>query len=201
MQNKQLSDVKGKELVAAGHAFAKAIGMDTPLIEIAKMVSELAGRLDCALVRGDELEAQRDALAAENALLKSNLMFWDAEDPEMPYDNPEDIANNCAMEVNTEFDVQVAAKMPNRTYRVSEVDDYDCTLELVSGEMPLTPATDAYLSSVRADAVQELADAWFAIANETSDGVSISDSTRLKYRQRADDAADFAKQLRAGEPS
>lgn len=60
------------------------------------------------------------------------------------------------------------------------------------------PATDAYLNSVRADAVQELADSWYAIANETSEGVSISDSTRLKYRQRADDAADFAAQLRAG---
>ncbi|WP_439212537.1 hypothetical protein [Duffyella gerundensis] len=62
-----------------------------------------------------------------------------------------------------------------------------------------TPATTAYLNSVRADAVQELADAWYAIANETSDGVSIGDSTRLKYGQRADDAADFAAQLRAGE--
>jgi len=71
MQNNKLSEVKGKELVAAGHAFAKAIGMDTPLIEIAKMVSELAGRLDCALVRGDELAKQRDALAAENALIHS----------------------------------------------------------------------------------------------------------------------------------
>lgn len=64
--------------------------------------------------------------------------------------------------------------------------------------LPDTPATDAYLNSVRAEAVQELADAWYAIANETSEGVSISDSTRLKYRQRADDAADFAAQLRAG---
>lgn len=70
MENQQLSDVKGKELVAAGHAFAKAIGMDTPLIEIAKMVSVLATRLDCALVRGDEIQMQRDALAAENAALR-----------------------------------------------------------------------------------------------------------------------------------
>lgn len=72
MENSKLSDVKGKELVAAGHAFAKAIGMDTPLIEIAKMVSVLATRLDCALVRGDELQKERDALAAENAALKKD---------------------------------------------------------------------------------------------------------------------------------
>lgn len=73
MQNQQLSDVKGKELVAAGHAFAKAIGMDTPLIEIAKMMAELATRLDCALVRGDELQKERDALAAENAAMRNLL--------------------------------------------------------------------------------------------------------------------------------
>lgn len=101
-------------------------------------------------------EAQVKQLAAENAALKSNLMFWDAEDPESPYDCPEDIANNFAMDFNTEFDVQVAAKMPNRTYRVSEVGEYDCKIELVSGGMPETPATDAILASLRAEGVEVL---------------------------------------------
>ncbi|MGY3115177.1 hypothetical protein ACVWYV_003408 [Pantoea eucalypti] len=40
-----------KEVVAAGHQFAKNIGMDTPLIEMAKMVTELATRLDLTTVR------------------------------------------------------------------------------------------------------------------------------------------------------
>lgn len=102
----------------------------------------------------EELQAQVKQLAAENAALKSNLMFWDAEDPESPYDCPEDIANNFAMDFNTEFDVQVAAKMPNRTYRVSEVGEYDCKIELVSGGMPETPATDAFLASLRAEGVE-----------------------------------------------
>jgi len=101
----------------------------------------------------EELQAQVKQLAAENAALKSNLMFWDAEDPESPYDCPEDIANNFAMDFNTEFDVQVAAKMPNRTYRVSEVGEYDCKIELVSGGMPETPATDAFLASLRAEGI------------------------------------------------
>lgn len=77
MQNNKLSEVKGKELVAAGHQFAKAMSMDTPLIEIAKMIAELASRLDCVLVRGDELQkqlTQRDAqiaaLTAENVVLR-----------------------------------------------------------------------------------------------------------------------------------
>ncbi|AUX93676.1 hypothetical protein [Mixta gaviniae] len=50
------TELSNKELVAAGHQFAKAMGMDTPLIELAKMIAELATRLDVALVRGDELQ-------------------------------------------------------------------------------------------------------------------------------------------------
>ncbi|MFL3314790.1 hypothetical protein [Enterobacter asburiae] len=61
---------------------------------------------------------------------------------------------------------------------------------------PETPATDAFLAEVRAQGVERLANAWYAIANETDPGISISDSSRLKYRQRADDAADFANEIR-----
>lgn len=141
----------------------------------------------------NELKAQRDALAAENAALTSNLMFWDAEDPEMPYDHPDEIANNCAMEVNTEFDVQVAAKMPNRTYRVTEVDDYDCTIELVSGGVPSTPATDAYLNSVRAD----------AIIDALKYGIDFN-TVQLRSAGSAalhDELIALAVKIRAGEPS
>lgn len=59
-----------------------------------------------------------------------------------------------------------------------------------------TPVTDAFLAEVRAQGVERLANAWYAIANETDPGISISDSSRLKYRQRADDAADFANEIR-----
>lgn len=59
-----------------------------------------------------------------------------------------------------------------------------------------TPATDAFLAEVRAQGVEQLANAWYAIANETDPGISISESSRLKYRQRADDAADFANEIR-----
>lgn len=61
---------------------------------------------------------------------------------------------------------------------------------------PETPATDAFLAEVRAQGVEQLAKAWYAIANETDPGISISESSRLKYRQRADDAADFANEIR-----
>lgn len=59
-----------------------------------------------------------------------------------------------------------------------------------------TPATDVYLAEVRAQGLERLAKAWHAIANETDPGISISESSRLKYRQRADDVADFANEIR-----
>lgn len=51
------------------------------------------------------------ALAAENAGLKSNLMFWDVEDPEAPYDNPGEIAEACSLNYNEEFVVQVQQRV------------------------------------------------------------------------------------------
>ena len=55
-----------KELVAAGHALAKAQGADAPLTEIAKLVSDLATRLDVMTVRAD-------ALAVDNLALKNYI--------------------------------------------------------------------------------------------------------------------------------
>lgn len=59
-----------------------------------------------------------------------------------------------------------------------------------------TPSYDAFLAEVRAQGLERLAKAWYAIANETASGISISESSRLKYRQRADDVADFANEIR-----
>lgn len=61
-----LSNKSNKELVEAGHQFAKALDADMPLTEISKLVSALATRLDCAIVRGDELQQKLDAVAAES---------------------------------------------------------------------------------------------------------------------------------------
>ena len=47
-----------KEVVAAGHQLAKNIGMDTPLIEMAKMVTELSSRLDVATVRANLMASE-----------------------------------------------------------------------------------------------------------------------------------------------
>lgn len=52
--------MNNKELINAGHELAKAISADTPIIEIAKMVTRLATALDVQ-------QARANALAAENA--------------------------------------------------------------------------------------------------------------------------------------
>lgn len=93
--------------------------------------------------------AERDALAAECAAQKSNLMFWDADNPESPYDSPEEIANDLALDYNDELEVQVAARLHNRKYRVCETWDWECKLELVEGSEVETPATDAALAAIR----------------------------------------------------
>ncbi|MFO3905820.1 hypothetical protein AAHD62_15015 [Enterobacter hormaechei] len=147
--------LSNKELVAVGHHLAKALSSDTPIMDIAKIVSRLAERLDCTTAALHATQAQRDQLAAENAALKSNLMFWDAEDPEAPYDTPEEIAEACTLDYNDEFIVQVANRLPNRTYRVCESWEHECKIELVEGGEVKTPATDAFLAEVRASGAEE----------------------------------------------
>lgn len=56
--------MSNKELVAVGHQFAKAMSSDTPIIDMAKIVSRLAERLDCTTLALREMTKQRDALAA-----------------------------------------------------------------------------------------------------------------------------------------
>ena len=53
-----------KDLVAVGHEFAKARSSDTPIIDIAKMMSRVAERLDCTTAALRKEAKQRDALAS-----------------------------------------------------------------------------------------------------------------------------------------
>lgn len=216
MQNQQLSDVKGKELVAAGHAFAKAIGMDTPLIEIAKMMAELATRLDCALVRGDELEKQRDALAAENDILKRGIGFFSygtdsgfeehdsAEKAIAAADSDIDYYRGDACDGwSEETDCTVWGVILQRATMIderprTEEDSYlgshissICDYALLPNLA--TPATDAYLNSVRAEAIESFAHQQRVIADATPEH-----GCQRHRRFAAGLAEDFAAQLRAG---
>lgn len=124
------------------------------------------------------LEARCAALAAENAGLKAaceRVSMWN----EFP---------QATLRSTGEVVPYVVAYGSNG--------ERDYMRNIATTALKETPATDAFLAEVRAQGVERLANAWYAIANETDPGISISDSSRLKYRQRADDAADFANEIR-----
>ncbi|MEH5098930.1 hypothetical protein PO486_13680 [Atlantibacter hermannii] len=58
-----------KHLVRVGHEFAAAMSDDTPIITIAKMVTELASALDVQSARSEALAAKLHNVCAENAAL------------------------------------------------------------------------------------------------------------------------------------
>jgi len=60
-----------KELVAAGHEFARLMSSDTAIIEIAKMVTRLAERLDCTTAALRAMQSERDQLAADCVAIKA----------------------------------------------------------------------------------------------------------------------------------
>lgn len=51
--------LNNKELIALGHEFARTLSSDTPIIDIAKMFTRLAERLDCTTAALREMTKQR----------------------------------------------------------------------------------------------------------------------------------------------
>lgn len=141
------SDIKKQET-----AYAQAVDSILKALKDKELVQD---RLEDAEDKLQESREKLDAVLAENVGLKSNLMYWDDQDPEAPYDSPKAIADDRSLDFGIEFEVQVAARMPNLTYRVSAVSEYSCEIELVDGSLPETPATDALLNEVRAEAELE----------------------------------------------
>jgi len=62
--------LNNKELVAVGHQFAKAMSTYTPILDIAKIVSRLAERLDCTTAALQVMYDENGKLASENEALK-----------------------------------------------------------------------------------------------------------------------------------
>ncbi|MGK9173365.1 hypothetical protein KXR87_09040 [Yokenella regensburgei] len=141
------------------------------------------------------LTEQRDALVAESVALKSNLMFWDAEDPEAPYEHPDEIASECEMDVDDIFDVQVAARMPNRKYRVVTMTDDECRTEQVGSNEIQTPATDAAIAALRAEGVEMFAAEMSAQHQKLQSG-GYFDRQVVIYAKFYELASSFARQLR-----
>ncbi|HAT3957248.1 TPA: hypothetical protein I9Y37_000975 [Citrobacter freundii] len=169
------------ELVKLGHERAAELKSSCGAVDVrsvAQLISDLATQLEVQLARGNaqavqlaNAESKCRALAVDNASLK-NPENWLLQS-DYGYEASEVATQNGATE-----DESLRAGMIAIINRI------------------VTPATDAFLAEVRAQGLERLAKAWYAIANETASGISISESSRLKYRQRADDVADFANEIR-----
>ncbi|WP_312773064.1 hypothetical protein [Atlantibacter hermannii] len=122
-----------KHLVRAGHEFAAAMSDDTPIITIAKMLTDLASALDVQSARSDALAAKLNDVCAENAALKEQSP--DVRSPAM-------------------FEAIEAAQ---------RLLDEDCPeLAMIEAfeilKMKRTPNTDAWVNEQRAVGVDKLAD-------------------------------------------
>ncbi|WFW94320.1 hypothetical protein NFJ87_18130 [Citrobacter freundii] len=169
------------ELVKLGHERAAELKASCGAVDVrslAQLISDLATHLEVQLVRGNaqavhlaNSESKCRELTEENAGLKNPENWLSQSD--YGYEASEVATQNGATE-----DESLRAGMIAIINRIG------------------TPATDAFLAEVQAQGLERLAKAWYAIANETASGISISESSRLKYRQRADDVADFANKIR-----
>lgn len=128
--------LSNKELVAVGHHLAKALSSDTPIIDIAKILSRLAERLDCTTAALREMTKRRDALAAENGQILRLLT---------------DVSENH-LEYLSEGEDCMMAGVP--LDYVSEINMY--VSRDVSAENPFKQ-TDAFLAEVRASTLEDLA--------------------------------------------
>ena len=202
-------NLSNKELVAAGHKFAANISADTPLIDMAKMVSELATQLDTALAAAAEAGKQRDQLALENVTLKNGIGFFsygsdsgfeehesaekaiEAADCDIDYYRG-DACDGWSEETDQTVwgVIMQRATMVNEQPRTEELPDGSCDYALLPNLA--TPATDAYLNAVRADAVVTAA----AHLGDMASGKSTSTAEMIKSCGRA--LLAYAAQLRSG---
>ncbi|WP_210515113.1 hypothetical protein [Pantoea ananatis] len=131
MQNNKLSDVNsksGSELIAIAHGIAA--NFESPATELLR---ELASRLECSIIRGNELQQKLDAMAVENAELK--------------------VIVEC---VNSELygkGFEVSGWHLN-----GSLEPLDNWFTDNAWGLPETPATDAHMNSVRAEGVEMFGD-------------------------------------------
>ncbi len=146
--------LSNKELVAVGHQFSKAMSSDTPIIDMAKIVSRLAERLDCTTLALREMTKQRDALAVENAGLKQNTP-----------------------------DLQTMMSALDAFFADDEVPERAMlgAYNILRSAVP-TPATDAFLAEVRAQGVELFAREMHADISE-ADAIEFAAKLRQEAAQ------------------
>ncbi|MDK1059050.1 hypothetical protein QMT18_18475 [Cronobacter sakazakii] len=169
------------ELIAAGHELAKCLDSNTPLLDIAKMIVRLADKLDVTTLALREKSKQCEQLAAENAALKA---FGDKLDRMHNDLNGEGTGIQGRAEVACQ---QIALE--------AALEEFDAIK---------TPATDAFLREVRAQAITSALDSLDGVFDTDcvmeTNGISYEEAEQRTTGALAVNSAliEFAAQLRQG---
>lgn len=163
-------NLSNKELVAAGHQFAKNLSSDTLLIDMAKMVSQLATQLDVTLVAAGEACKQRDAVLAENVVKGDVIERLIGQYSCAGYHA---VQNSLNPAQSLLYDAMQAQK---------------------------APATEAILNAVRAEAIRDFWNASLAdvghVLEEIGAYQDASEAAGIVHDELKERVEDFASQLR-----
>ncbi|WP_313707924.1 hypothetical protein [Atlantibacter hermannii] len=204
---------KTKHLVRVGHEFAAAMSDDTPIITIAKMVTELASALDVQSTRSDALAAElarysmpageADQRMAESRAVRQALGFGQDADDVAPVDLVERInalaealksseANDADARCHVaELEAKCAALAAENAALIGfDADEFSYNGPYQPDDAVLeklkTPATDAWVNEQRAVGAEMCVKALV-----TSDDDSFEDAPNI--------CANVAAQLRGSE--
>ncbi|ELY4225171.1 hypothetical protein SMY85_002918 [Cronobacter sakazakii] len=180
------------ELISAGHELEKFLDSTTPLIAIAKLLSKMATQLNVTTAALREKTKQCEELAAENAGLKAAFdkpqayLSWHAIPP--TWEDP--------LPCGEYLDVHNEAGHKNS-------DGTDCWPVYAKPEIE-TPATDAFMREVRAQAITSALDSLDGVFDTDcvmeTNGISYEKAEQRTTGALAVNSAliEFADQLRQG---
>ena len=168
-----MNNQNNTELAAAGRQFRDLMSSDTALIEIAKMISNLADKLDVTTLALREACKERDALAVESVQMLRLLT---------------DISENHDEFVN-EADEYMYASVP--LDYVSEINMY--VSRDVNAENPFA-ATDAAIANIQAQGVERFA----VMYEKNADNYPLDSYAWREVMGKRAQVLDFAAELRKG---
>ena len=165
-----------KELVRVGHEFAKAMGADTPIIEIAKMMSRLAERLDCTSAALRETQKQRDASEQAERVWEEAMMQACGEDgPKSVAEKFSELQAKCAA-----LAAENAALKSGTAYFSYGSEHY---FECHKTKEAAVEAAEAAIEDYRGDAC----DGWSEEVDSVCWGVIMQTSTKIGERPRTEE--------------
>lgn len=193
--------MNNKELVAAGHEFARHMSSDTPIIDIAKMVTRLASQLDVTTMALRHANAQFDsqslelkaAVAAEIEWEKAMMQSIGADGIADVVSAIEKLKTDGAALAKESVDILAECIAWAKLYG-NQVGNPEC-ME-IAGKIK-TPAIESFLAEQQALGVEKFA-TWKQSMAEAYHEVSPGCVGESEARYAEREAFYFARQLRDG---